>query len=166
MRADSWSIVRIRSVWSTESGDAGMDSLMSGSSDLILGYCWKIPRVLGGKIVRQEDGHFDVCIKCRGGGQYCCTTGCRDTSGGAGRGVNWSAPVCRYLYISTYLDLDNCSQIYIDSPWPAAEKISSCHPRVMAEVGHKYCNMIYPLVTDKTKIPQPPLPHSGKPHKH
>ena len=73
---------------------------------------------------------------------------------------------CADIYISTYLDLDNCSQIYIDNPWPAAEKIASCHPRVMAEVGHKYCNMIYPLVTDKTKIPQPPLPHSGKPHKH
>ena len=31
--------------------------------------------MLGGKIVRQEDGHFDVCIKSPGGGggQYYCT---------------------------------------------------------------------------------------------
>ena len=30
---------------------------------------------------------------------------------------------CADIYISTYLDLDNCSQIYVDNPWPEAEKM-------------------------------------------
>ena len=81
--------------------------------------------MLDGKIVRQEDGHFDVCIKCPGAGQYCSVVRLYNRLPRLlGRGEESIDQLqCADIYISTYLDLDNCSQIYVDNPWPEAEKM-------------------------------------------